>query len=138
MRCPSPLRGFLPFVVVLSVAALSSAACASGETAEAGAVGTTASDPLVVTFSQTFLTVENRSGVPIVEGEMQIVPRGVMPPFRTRLARIEGSGRVELPYSQFYSRDGTPFRRGITRTRNVRVSATDLAGKKFEMEVPFD
>jgi hypothetical protein len=138
MRCPSRFRGFLPFAVVLSVATLSASACTSGESAEAGAVGTTASDPLVVTFSQTFLTVENRSGVPIVEGEMQIVPRGVMPPFRTRLSRIEGTGRVELPYSQFYSRDGTPFRRGITRTRNVRLTATDVAGKKFDMEVPFD
>jgi hypothetical protein len=110
----------------------------SGDSAEARAVGTTASDPLVVTFSQMHLTVENRSGVPIVDGELQIVPRGVMAPFRARLPRIEGSQKRELPYTQFYSRDGTPFRRGATRTRNLRIVATDIAGKKFEQEVPFN
>ena len=138
MRCPLRFGGSLALALVVSLAALVTAACTSGETAEAGAVGTTAGEPLVVTFSQTYLTLENRSGVPIVDGEIQIVPRGVMPPFRTRLARLEGSQRVELPYSQFYSRDGTPFRRGITRTRTVRVTATDVAGKKLEMAVPFD
>ena len=69
---------------------------------------------------------------------MQIVPRGVMAPFRGRLPRIETSQRRDLPYSQFYSRDGTPFRRGITRTRQVRITVTDVVGKKFEQQVPFD
>jgi hypothetical protein len=124
--------------LLLSLAALPLAACSSGDSAEAGAVGTSASDPLGVTFSQMYLTIENRTGVPIVEGELQIVPRGVMAPFRTRLPRIEGSQKRELPYSQFLSRDGTPFRRGLTRTRNVRIIATDVTGKKYEQEVPFD
>jgi hypothetical protein len=140
MRCPLRFRGFVPAALFLTLAALPLAACSSsGDSAEAGAVGTSnANDPLVVTFSQTFLTIENRSGVPIVDGELQIVPRGVMPPFRNRLPRIEGSQKRELPFNQFYSRDGTPFRRGVTRTRSVRITATDITGKKIEQEVEFD
>jgi hypothetical protein len=138
MRWPLRFRGFVPIVLSLSIAAATGAACSSGENAEAGAVGTTATGGLAVTFSQTYLTVENRTGVPIVEGELQIMPRGVMPPFRASLPRIEGSGRRDLSYNQFRSKDGTPFRRGATRARTVRIIATDLAGKKLEQEVPFD
>jgi hypothetical protein len=138
MRCPLRFRGFVRIALFLSLAALPLAGCSSGDTAEAGAVGTSASDPLVVTFSQMYMTIENRSGVPIVDGELQIVPRGVTPPFRTRLPRIESGQKRELLFNQFYSRDGTPFRRGGTRTRNLRITATDVSGKKFEQEVPFD
>ena len=137
MRWPLRFRGF-PIALSLLIAAAAGAACSSSENAEAGAVGTTATGGLAVTFSQTYLTIENRTGVPIVDGELQIMPRGVMPPFRAVLPRIEGSGRRELLYSQFRSKDGTPFRRGATRARTVKIVATDMAGKKLEQEVPFE
>ena len=137
MRCPLRFRGFVHVVLCLAMA-VATAACSSGENAEAGAVGTTSPSGLVVTFSQTYLTVENRTGVPLVEGALEIVPRGIMPPFRTTLPRVEGSGRLDLPYNLFRSRDGTPFRRGVTRTQSVRITATDVSGKKLEEEIPFD
>lgn len=132
MRCPLRFRGFL-VVASLFLAVASVTACGSGKPAEAGSANT----PLAVTFSQTYLTVENRTGVPLVDGEVLIVPRGVMPPFRTSLPRIEGSGKRDMLFSQFYSRDGTPFRRGMVRTRTLRITATDVAGKKIEQEVEF-
>jgi hypothetical protein len=140
MRCPLRFRGFLPVAVALFVAASGLAACSSsGESAEAGAVATTAaSSALSITFSQTYVTLENRTGVPIVDAEVVIVPRGVMPPFRTRLPRIEGSQKRDVVFNQFISRDGTPFRRGITRTRALRITATDVTGKKVVQEVPFE
>ena len=138
MRCPPRFRGSLRIALLLSLAAWPVAACSSGDTAEAGAVGTAASDPLAVTFSQMYLTVQNQTGVPIVDAELQIVPRGVMPPFRTRLHRLETSQQLDVPFNQFYSRDGTPFRRGATRTRSLRITATNVTGKKFEQEVPFN
>jgi hypothetical protein len=136
MRCPLRFRGFVVASLLLA-APFGVAACSSGDPAEAGAVGTTGT-PLGVTMSQTYLSVENRSGVPILEGEIQIVPRGVMPPFRTRLPRIEGSQKVDLMFNTFYSKDGTPFRRGVTRARAVRIVATDITGKKIEQDVPFE
>jgi hypothetical protein len=136
MRCPLRVRGSATAAALLA-AAIAAAGCSSGDPAEAGAVGTSGT-PLTVTLSQTYLSVENRTGVPIVEGEIQIVPRGVMPPFRTRLSRIEGSGRQDLMFNTFYSKDGTPFRRGVTRARSVRITAIDVTGRKIDQEVPFD
>lgn len=138
MRCPLRFRGFVvgSFLVL---AASGVAACSSGDRAEAGAVGTASGDEtLALTFSQTYMTVENRTGVPIVEGEIQIVPRGVMPPFRTRLPRIENSHKHNLMFNTFYSRDGTPFRRGVARVEEVRITATDVTGKTLARQVPFE
>lgn len=138
MRCPLRFRGFVVVGSVL-LAASSVAGCSSGDRAEAGAVGTTSgNEPLAVTFSQTYISIENRTGVPLVEGEIQIVPRGVMAPFRTRLPRIETSQKRDLMFNTFHSKDGTPFRRGVARVREVRITATDVAGKKIEQQVPFD
>jgi hypothetical protein len=138
MRCLVRFRGFVPIALCLSLAAASLAACSSSPPAEAGGVATTGTAPLAITFSQTYLTVENRTGVPIAEGAVEIVPRGVMPPFRTTLPRLEGSQKRDLVFNTFRSRDGTTFRRGVTKTRTVRVTATDITGKKLEHEVPFD
>lgn len=138
MRCPLRFRGFLPVAVFLSLAVFPLAACSSGESAESGAVGTSANDPIAITFSQTYMSIENRTGVPITEGRVEIVPRGIMPPFRTRLPRIENGQRRDVMFSQFISRDGTPFRRGVVRTERVRLSVTDVTGKTIEHDVPFD
>lgn len=133
MRCPLRFRAFLPVAVFLSVAALPLAACSSGESA-----GASSNDPIAITFSQTYLSIENRTGVPITEGRVEIIPRGIMPPFRTSLPRIENGQRRDVMFSQFISRDGTPFRRGVVRTESVRLSVTDVTGKTTEHEVPFD
>ena len=138
MRCPLRFRGFLPVAVLLSLAAFPLAACSSGESAEPGAIGTSSNDPIAITFSQTYLSIENRSGVPITEGRAEIVPRGILPPFRTTLPRIENGQRRDVMFSQFISRDGTPFRRGVSRGESVRLSVTDVTGKTIEHEVPFD
>lgn len=138
MRCLLRFRGFVPTVLSLSLAASALAACSPGPQAEAGSVATSGSEPLGISVSSTHLTVENRAGVPLLEGQILIVPRGVAPPFTVPLPRIEGNQKRDIVLSDFRSRDGTPFRRGITRTRAVRIVATDITGKKYEQEVPFE
>lgn len=138
MRCPVRLRGSILIASSLALAALTLSACSSGDTAEAGAVGTTATGPLGITFSSTYLTLENRAGVPIVDARLEIVPRGVRPPFRTTVPRIEGSAKHDVPFNLFRTADGTTFGRGNFRTRTLKVVATDVTGKVIELEVPFD
>jgi hypothetical protein len=137
MRCPLWYRRFV-VVPVLLLAAAALAACSSGDSAEAGAVGTSSSDPLAVTFTQSAITIENRTGVPVTDVRLQITPRGVYPPFRATMPRIETSQKVDVSLSQFRSADGTPFRQGVIRTRNLRVTATDVTGKTYEQEMPFE
>jgi hypothetical protein len=138
MRCPLRFRGSLLVASSLLFAALTLSACSSGDTAEAGAVGTTATGPLGITYSSTYLTLENRAGVPFVEAKVEIIPRGMRPPFRTTVARIEGAAKHDVPFNVFRSADGTPFQRGNFRTRTIKVTATDVTGKVIEQEIPFE
>jgi hypothetical protein len=115
------------------------AGCSSGPKAEAGAVGTAGSHPTIgLSFSQTYLTIENRTGVPIVDTQIEIVPGGLMPPFRTTLSRIEADGKQDVPFNRFRGNDGTQFRRGVGRARRVRITATDINGRQYRQELPFN
>lgn len=138
MRCLVRFRGFVRIALSLSLAASAFAACSTGPQAEAGSVATSGAEPLGISVSSTHLTIENRAGLPLLEGQILIVPRGVAPQFSVPLPRIEGNQKRDIVLSDFRSRDGTPFRRGITRARAVRVIATDISGKKYEHEVPFE
>ena len=138
MRCPFRFRGSLAVASCFLVAALAVTGCSSGNSAEAGAVGTSAAGPFGVSVSSTYLTIENRAGVPILDARIEIVPRGLRPPFSTTVPRIEGSAKREVPFNQFRSKDGTPFQRGVLRTRTLKITATDVSGKPIQMEMPFE
>jgi hypothetical protein len=138
MRCPFRPRGsVLPLTALLTLA-LSAAGCGSGDT-ESGGVGTSGSAaPIGIEVSSSYVTIENRTGVPLIDGQVEIISGGVRPPFRARLARIESHARQDVLFTQFRSPDGTPFRRGISPARRVKLSAKDINGKVYEQEVPID
>ena len=137
MRCLPAHRGLvIPAMLILAACFLPG--CSSTK-AESGTVGTTGqSAPMAITLSQTYLTVTNHAGVPFVEGEVQIIPGGVMQPFRIPLQRVENGSSRDLMFRDFRSVDGTGFRRGTSRARRVRVTAVDIMGKKYQQEVPFE
>lgn len=137
MRCPLRFRGSILIASFLFLAAFTSAGCSSEETVEAGAVGTAATGPIGITFSQTYLTLENRAGVPIVDTRVEIITRGLRPPFRTTVPRLETSSKHDIPYNQFRSADGTTFQRGALPTRTLKVTGTEITGKVIELEIPF-
>lgn len=138
MRCPLRFRGSALIASGLFLASLILSACASGEDAEPGAVGTTAAGPLAIRVSSTYVTLENRAGLPIVDARVEIIPRGVSTPFRTMVGRVESSSKREVPFSQFRSSDGTPFRRGAFRAKSLKVTAKDITGKPVAQEIPFE
>ena len=103
MRCLCDSRGWVLSTTIALMAACSLAGCSSGTKAEAGGVGTSGdASGIGVSFAQTYLTIENHTGAPIVDGEVAIVPGGVMRPYRTALRRIESSPNclTPLPMSQ--------------------------------------
>jgi hypothetical protein len=114
------------------------AACSGGDLG-AGAAGTAGVDaPVAITVSQTYITVENRTGGPLVGGDLEITQVGVRPPYRTTLPRLETGAKRDIMLNTFRATGGTPFNRGIARARSVKVTAKDLAGKVYENEVPFN
>ena len=138
MRCPLRIRGSILIASFVCLASITVVGCSSGDSAEAGAVGTTATGPLAITVSSTYLTLENRAGVPIVDTRVEIIPRGVRPPFRATVPRVEASGKHNMTFSQFRSPDGTPFHRGVVRARTLKVTAKDITGKVIAQEIPFE
>jgi hypothetical protein len=135
MRCPSRVR-VSTLQATLTLLALCAVASCSGGT---GADGTTggAPAPFGVQISQTYVTIENRTGAPVVEGQVQIIPVGVLPPFVSALPRLEAGGKREILLTAFRG-SGTSFNRAIARARSVKITGKDQAGKAYEYEVPFN
>ena len=135
MRC-----SFLTRVSTLSPTFLLLAFCTascSGGSPEADATGGGPA-PFAITVSQTYLTVENHTGDAVVSGAIEIIPVGILPPFRTQLPRLEAGGKRDVLLNTFKGGDGTPFNRNIARARQVKVTAKDRAGKTYEYAVPFN
>jgi hypothetical protein len=136
MRCPFSVR-VSTLHATLTLLALCAVASCSGGTP--GADGTTggAPAPFGVQISQTYVTIENRTGAAVVEGQVQIIPVGVLPPFVSALPRLEVGGKRDLLLTSFRG-SGTSFNRAIARARSVKITAKDLTGKAYEYEVPFN
>ena len=124
----STLRATLTLLTVCAAAA-----CSGDDPGASGSVDA----PFAIGISQTFITIENRTGTPLVGGTVDIVPRGVLPPFRTALPRLEAGGKSDIMLNSFRG-SGAPFNRAIARARSVKVTAKDQFGKVYEYEVPFE
>jgi hypothetical protein len=117
----------IAFVVLL---ALSVAGC--------GAAAQDPNAPVGFTTSQTYITIENRSGNALAEGLIELVPSGVLAPYRRELPRLESGAKRDVSYDLFSGAGGSRFRPGVTRIRAVRITAKDISGRTYKIEAPFD
>lgn len=115
------------FVVLL---ALSVSGC--------GAAAQDPNAPVGFTTSQTYITIENRSGNALAEGLIELVPAGVLAPYRRELPRLESGAKRDVSYDLFSGAGGSRFRPGVTRIRAVRITAKDISGRTYKIEAPFD
>src|SRR5262245_35544163 len=113
------------------VGALLVAACGRGAVDDPNA-------PVGITVSQTYLTIANRSGSAFANGQIELVPSGVLAPYRMQMPRIESGSNRDVQLDQFAGVGGARFRRGVTRIKVVRITATDMTGKTYKQEVPFN
>jgi hypothetical protein len=107
----------------------------------AGCGGSAADDPnapVGITLSQTYLTIANRSGSAFADGQIELVPAGVLAPYRLPMPRIESGASRDVQLDQFSGAGGSRFRRGVARMKAVRITATDMTGKTYKQEVPFN
>jgi hypothetical protein len=121
----------IPSLVVACALVSLSAGCGSGPVDDPNA-------PLGVTVSQTYLTIANRSGSAFADGQIELVPAGVLAPYRLSMPRIESGATRDVQLDQFSGAGGARFRRGIARMKTVRITATDMTGKTHKQEVPFN
>lgn len=126
------LPGTLSLVVVCALLVLPLAAgCGGGVADDPNA-------PVGITLSQTYLTIANRSGSAFAEGQIELVPAGVLAPYRLAMPRIESGATRDVQLDQFSGAGGARFRRGVARMKAVRITATDMTGKTHKQEVPFN
>ena len=138
MGCPLRVRVSVPYVAVVALA-LCTAACSGGSAESAAAAGTagTANAPIGITIENTYITIENRTGAPLLDGQMEITQLGVRPPFRMTMPRLENGSARDFTLGQFRMADGTLFNRTIARARSLKLTAKDITGKTYEQEIPF-
>jgi len=94
--------------------------------------------PVGFTTSQTYITIENRSGNALAEGLIELVPSGVLAPYRRELPRMESGAKRDVSYDLFSGAGGSRFRPGVTRIKAVRITAKDISGKTYKVEAPFN
>jgi hypothetical protein len=133
MSCPLAIRGLMPLGCALAfIAAIAIPACTTvtGDDEATAAFG--------VTIAPLYMTIENRTGTALVDGKVEIIPAGRAVLFTTSFPRLEIGDKRDFMLNVFRGTDGTPFRRGVVRARQVRVIGKDLAGKVYERIVPFE
>ncbi len=131
---PSLRRGCRIAAVVLAVGALTLvlSACGGG-----GGAATGDTSAISVTTSQMFVTVTNTAGLPLLDVNVAIIPVGAPTEYGRFVGRLENAEKRELALGDFNGRDGTPFSLRVTRPSAVHVTAKDLNGKSYEVQVPW-
>jgi hypothetical protein len=92
--------------------------------------------PVKITISQMFVTVKNDAGMPLTDVTISIVPLG-RPPFTYHLDRFEGGESRDVMLGDFNSRDGARFVLRVVNPKTVEVKGTDVAGKIYDVKVPW-
>ena len=120
---------------------LCAVACIVLVTFAASGCGAAAQDPnapVGFTTEATYITIENRSGSALAEGLIELVPSGVLAPYRRELPRLESGAKRDVPYDLFSGAGGSRFNPSVTRIKSVRITATDIAGNTYKVEAAFN
>ena len=112
--------------------ALTVLGCGSGAGAGASAVG----GAIEVEVSQLFITVTNKSGGPLTDVKVEIVPIGRQTIFAATHYRLESEAKRDFPMSDLRGSDGTPFNLRVHKPQMVRVTGKGLSDD-YNIEVPW-
>jgi hypothetical protein len=93
--------------------------------------------PVAVTMRNAIVLLENRAEQPLDNITLTVMPYGKNGAFSKALTRMERAERREVALADLTTADGTKFNPMLIRPRQVRVTATDTAGKQYEVELPW-
>ena len=120
------------FAIVIAVAALAAVSVGCGGGAATGDV-----DKITIVQSQFDIAITNTSGRALFDVKAEIEPAGPASHFSTIIARMENGERRVLAHNLFSDRDSVPFSARNVRASKVTVTAKDIDGKAFRIEVPW-
>jgi len=125
-----PQRSHRTRVVIAAAFMLAAAGCGGG--AATGDV-----DKIQVTLGQFDVIVANTAGRALFEVRTEIMPAGPASHFTNTVARMENGEKASLSHNRFTDRDNVPFSPRNVRVSGVVVTAKDIDGKAFRVEVPW-
>jgi len=127
-----------PLIVAVALTTIWGAAACARTAGQSETVGTTGGDSAVIAIERTasYLTIENRAGLPLVELKV-VLPAANGLSFSTLIPRLESGAKRDVAFAGLRSNDGTSFSPQWQRPMRIAVTATDLAGKKYDVTVPW-
>lgn len=122
-------------VCVLVVAGMvsSTVGCANQASEQAAA-----DSPLSISVKQQFMTIQNKAGLPLTDVTIAIVPVGRQTEYTKFYGRIESTQSLDLSLGEFHGRDGTPFSLRVVKPRSIKIKASTMAGKQYDVELPWN
>jgi hypothetical protein len=127
-------------VTAAAAAAFLAVACSDAITrqTETGAVGSSGTAPAAIAVATTssFLTIENRAGLPLLDLAVVVKAANGLS-FSKSISRLETSAKRDLSLSELRANDGTTFNMRFHKPKEVVVTATDLVGKKYDVTTPW-
>lgn len=93
--------------------------------------------PVAVTMRNAIVLLENRAEQPLDNITLTVTPYGKNGAFSKALTRMERAERREVALADLTTADGTKFNPMLIRPRQIRLTATDAAGKQYEVELPW-
>jgi hypothetical protein len=124
---------------VASLVLVSIVVACGGTSGEPGAVGTTgdASSTINVRITGQFVAVENRSGSPLNDVQVTIIPTAGTVRYEAAIPRLEPGEARNVALDSFRGANGVTLNRMFVRPREVTVRATDQFGKALATSVPW-
>ena len=120
------------FVVVGVFAAGMFTGCAGG------GIAAPVDSPVSVEISPFALTVKNVGGLPLSDVTIGIKPGGVRPEYQTTLRRLGNGQNQDIPYAEFRGVDRNSLNLQTVKPRYVHITATDLEGKVYDVQLPWE
>jgi hypothetical protein len=132
MAGPSPRRRRSTTTILTGAALLGALALTSACSSDQSAVQAAANAPIGIETSQLGVTLENHTGTPLVDLTVAILTPALT--FTKDLTRMENAERRQLSLNDFSTRDGTTLNLRFVTPRSVRVTATDIVDKKYDVQ----
>jgi hypothetical protein len=125
------MQRFAWIVVGVLVTAVISG-CSGGE------IAAPVDSPVAIEISQFALTVRNVAGLPLSNLTIGIKPGGVRPEYKKSLQRLGNGQNQDIPYAEFRGVDRNALDLQSVNPRYVHITATDLEGKEYDVQLPWE
>ena len=119
-------------VVVGVFAAVVIAGCAGDE------IVAPVDSPVAIEISPFFLTLRNVGDSALSNLTIGLKPGGVRPEYQMSLRRLGLGQDVDIPYADFRGVDRDSLNLQVVTPRSVHITATDVNGKEYDVELPYE